>query len=127
MLRDYLLASKAVADEVRIRILKLLEKSELCVCQIMVVTGLGQSTVSKHLGILKNAGLVECRHVGTWVYYRIADSNLNKYNTPFQKLVSQSLNDDPKIGTDIEKLKDITKIDPNILCGSQHTVPKRQK
>ena len=116
MLRDYLLASKAVADEARIRILKLLEKSELCVCQIMAVTGLGQSTVSKHLGILKAAGLVECRHKGTWVYYRLAGSSLNRYNTHFLELVSRSLNDDPKISADIVKLKDIIKIDPNILC-----------
>lgn len=116
MLRDYILVSKAVADEVRIRILKLLEKSELCVCQIIAVTGLGQSTVSKHLGILKNAGLVECRHVGTWVYYRLADSNLNTSNLHFLKLVNQCLNDDQNIKTDADKLKEIIKIDPSILC-----------
>jgi DNA-binding transcriptional ArsR family regulator len=116
MLRDYILVSKAVADEVRIRILKLLEKSELCVCQIMAVIGLGQSTVSKHLGILKNAGLVECRHAGTWVYYRLADSNLNTYNLHFLKLVNQCLNDDQKIKADAERLKDIIKIEPSNLC-----------
>jgi len=116
MLRDYILVSKAVADEVRIRIIKLLEKNELCVCQIMAVTGLGQSTVSKHLGILKTAGLVECRHKGTWVYYRLAGSNLNRYNTHFLELVSRSLNDDPKIRADIEKLKEVVKIESSILC-----------
>lgn len=62
---------KALADETRLRILKLLERREMCVCEVMVALGLTQPTASHHLGILENAGLVKKRKDGKWVFYRI--------------------------------------------------------
>jgi ArsR family transcriptional regulator len=62
-----------LADETRLRILKLLEVREMCVCEVMVTLGLTQPTASHHLGILENAGLVRDRKEGKWVFYRIAD------------------------------------------------------
>ena len=67
---------KALADETRLRILKLLEAREMCVCEVMVALGLTQPTASHHLGILENAGLVKDRKAGKWVFYRIADQKL---------------------------------------------------
>ena len=67
---------KALADETRLRILKLLEVREMCVCEVMVALGLTQPTASHHLGILENAGLVKDRKEGKWVFYRIADQEL---------------------------------------------------
>ena len=60
---------RALADETRLRILNLLSRRELCVCQIMEVLGIGQSKVSRHLAHLKNAGLVNDRREGLWMYY----------------------------------------------------------
>ena len=62
---------KALADPTRLRILRLLEAGEMCVCQIVAVLPAGQSTVSQHLGILKRAGLVIDRKEGRWVFYRV--------------------------------------------------------
>jgi DNA-binding transcriptional ArsR family regulator len=67
---------KALADETRLRIVKLLEVREMCVCEVMVALGLTQPTASHHLGLLENAGLVKDRKEGKWVFYSLADPKL---------------------------------------------------
>ena len=69
---------KALADETRIRILKLLEVREMCVCEVMVALDLTQPTASHHLGILENAGLVKNRKEGKWVFYSVANPELTE-------------------------------------------------
>lgn len=69
---------KALADETRLRILKLLEVREMCVCEVMVALGLTQPTASHHLGILENAGLVKDRKEGKWVFYSVANPRLTE-------------------------------------------------
>jgi ArsR family transcriptional regulator len=68
---------KALADETRLRILALLGEGELCVCDLMIVLDLPQSTVSRHLATLRNAELVEDRRQGVWMYYRLAAGDVN--------------------------------------------------
>lgn len=63
---------KALAHQTRLNILCLLLDGEVCVCKIMAILQLPQSTASRHLAILKNAGLVEDRRDGTWVHYSLA-------------------------------------------------------
>jgi DNA-binding transcriptional ArsR family regulator len=63
-------ALKAVAEPTRLRILKSLEVGELCACKIVELVGLSQPTVSRHLAILKAAGLVTERKEGRWTHYR---------------------------------------------------------
>ena len=65
---------KALSDETRLRILCLLLDGELCVCDIMAVLQLPQSTVSRHLAYLKNTGWVDDRRAGVWMYYSIVDN-----------------------------------------------------
>lgn len=62
---------KALSDETRLRILALLGEGELCVCDLMAILDLPQSTVSRHLAYLRNVGLVEDRRQGVWMYYRL--------------------------------------------------------
>ena len=69
---------KALADETRLRILKLLEVREMCVCEIMIGLDLTQPTASHHLTLLENTGLVKDRKEGKWVFYSIVDSQLLK-------------------------------------------------
>ena len=63
---------KALAHQTRLEILCFLLEGEVCVCKIMAILDLPQSTASRHLAILKNAGLVEDRRDGTWVHYSLA-------------------------------------------------------
>ncbi len=67
---------KALADATRLRILKLLEVREMCVCEVMVALDLTQPTASHHLGLLENAGFVKGRKEGRWVFYSLADPDL---------------------------------------------------
>jgi len=75
---------KALADETRLRILKLLEVREMCVCEVMVALDLTQPTASHHLGLLENAGFVKGRKEGKWVFYGISGpkliENMHKLN-----------------------------------------------
>lgn len=69
---------KSLSEEARLRILLLLqEKGELCICDLMVALQLPQSTVSRHVAYLKNAGWLQDRRGGVWMYYSLAD-NLSK-------------------------------------------------
>ena len=63
---------KAAGDRTRLRILALLRKEPLCVCQLVEILGLSQPTVSKHLSVLASAGLVTDRKEGRWVFYSLA-------------------------------------------------------
>jgi ArsR family transcriptional regulator len=60
---------RALGDETRLRIVALLVHGDLCVCHLEKALGLSQPNASRQLGILKNAGIVDSRREGTWVYY----------------------------------------------------------
>jgi ArsR family transcriptional regulator len=66
---------RALGDETRLRIVALLSHGELCVCHLESALDLNQSTASRHLGILKAAGIVDSRRDGTWVYYSITEQD----------------------------------------------------
>jgi DNA-binding transcriptional ArsR family regulator len=68
---DFMAVTKALADENRVRTLMALRSGELCVCQIIEFLGLAPSTVSRHMSVLRQAGLVKGRKQGRWMYYRL--------------------------------------------------------
>jgi ArsR family transcriptional regulator len=67
---------KGLADPTRLRIAMLLLDTELCVCDLMAVLQMPQSTVSRHLGRLKSSEVVVDRRDGKWVHYRLAETTL---------------------------------------------------
>jgi len=69
---------KALADENRLRIALMLKGRELCVCQITAALKLAPSTVSKHISLLEQAGLVETRKKGRWVHCRLPDKPVSE-------------------------------------------------
>ncbi len=78
---------KALGDETRLRIMALLlGGQELCVCDLMAALDLPQSSVSRHLSYLRNAGLVDDRRQGIWMYYTI-----NKESTEHASILSNLL------------------------------------
>jgi ArsR family transcriptional regulator len=77
-MKELLNIFKALSDETRLRIMKLLEHGELCVCDIVAAFDMVQPKVSFHLGVLKKAGLVKDRKQGKWMHYRIDDSDMFK-------------------------------------------------
>lgn len=75
---DMVRTFKALSDATRVRIIKLLEHGELCVCDIGAALGMIQPKVSFHLGVLKNAGLLKGRKQGKWVHYSLDESEMFK-------------------------------------------------
>lgn len=71
-MKDLLQMLKALSDPTRLRILKIIAIKPLCVCEIMAVLKMAQSTTSQHLSILANAGLIEAEPGGVWTVYRLA-------------------------------------------------------
>jgi ArsR family transcriptional regulator, arsenate/arsenite/antimonite-responsive transcriptional repressor len=78
-MKPFIKVMKALSDANRVKILKLLEQGSLCVCEIQAVLGLAQPTVSKHLKILEDAGLVSFYKEGLWVNYQLTDGRDSPY------------------------------------------------
>ncbi len=113
---DFITITKALAEENRIRILLALEGRELCVCQIIELLQLAPSTVSKHMSILKQARLVETRKDGRWIYYRLTGDQAPSAVKGAIAWVCNSLSKDRGIQEDARQLKQILKLDPEVLC-----------
>ncbi len=75
-MKELLSMFKALSDETRLRVVKLLASGELCVCHIVAALDMSQSKISFHLKILKEAGLVKDRREGKWMHYRLDESDL---------------------------------------------------
>lgn len=68
---DVVTFSKALADETRWRIVRLVMEEALCVCELADILGMPQSSVSSHVQIIRKAGLLECEKREKWTYFRI--------------------------------------------------------
>ena len=73
---DIVTTFKALADDTRVRVLKLLSRGELCVCEIAHALGLEQPRLSFHLRILKEAGIIKDRRQERWILYRLNDGDM---------------------------------------------------
>ena len=104
-MRNLLNIFKALSDETRVRILKLLEGGELCICKIMEVLDMKQSRVSRHMGILKNAGLVKDRRDGKWVHYSLNPKPEDFSHKEIISLLEKCLKDYAVVAQDREELR----------------------
>jgi ArsR family transcriptional regulator, arsenate/arsenite/antimonite-responsive transcriptional repressor len=118
-MREFMNITKALADENRVRALLALRKGELCVCQITELFGLAASTISKHLSILHQAGLVESRKEGRWIYYSLPAKGASVAAREGIRWVGKSLAEDPRAVEDEARLKRIVAMDPAELCKRQ--------
>jgi ArsR family transcriptional regulator len=104
---------KAFADEGRIRILCILKsKKDLCVCEITEIIGLAQPTISSHLKLLENSGLVESFKNGLWVNYNISD-NPGSFGSRFLDMLYENLKNDTQM---VEDEKNAKKINRDTIC-----------
>jgi ArsR family transcriptional regulator, arsenate/arsenite/antimonite-responsive transcriptional repressor len=115
-MRNFELVLKAAGDPTRTRILKLLERGGLCVCQVQTVLGLAPSTVSKHLTLLKMAGLVEDRRNGKWIEYALAGEARNPYVKPVLDMLRGPLDREATIVADRQRLRQVKSIPLVELC-----------
>lgn len=108
-MKEIMNITKALADQSRIRVLMALSDGELCVCQITELFKLAPSTISKHLSILFQAGLVESRKDGRWIYYRLPDKSAVASVLAVIDWAKKALEDDQLIAQDKKQLAKILK------------------
>ena len=95
---------KALSDPNRVKIIKLLQQKVMCVCELQGAIGLAQPTVSKHLKILEDVGLVGYRKDGLWVNYYLTDGRESPYAANLLGNLRHWLNDEPEIAELIKKV-----------------------
>jgi len=83
---------ESLSDPIRINILELMMNGEICVCDIVKVTGLSQSKISYHIKILKDSSLISDRQEGRWVYYKLDLEVLSDIQNWMGKLIQSSKN-----------------------------------
>ena len=104
-MRDLVKVFKALSDCIRLRMLKLLQGRELCVCKIMQALDISQTRASRNLGVLKNAGFVVDRRQGLWVHYSVNKNKVNQYHWAISALLDKWLEDEGIIIEDTKRLK----------------------
>lgn len=108
--------TKALADGSRLRvIMALTDNEELCVCQITEMLNLAMPTVSRHMSVLQNAGLVKSRKDSRWVYYRLSEV----FPPLCLKWLTEALVDSEDIAKDKKNMETILSCDLEELCRTQ--------
>ena len=119
-INEFTAVAKALSDSHRVRAVMALRKGELCVCQITELLGLAPSTISKHMSVLKSAGVVDSRKVGRWVYYRLIEESVGRKEIgKIIDLVVSILLSDNIICNDDSAMNKITSEGLDALCKRQ--------
>jgi ArsR family transcriptional regulator len=118
-MRNFMAITRALSDPNRVRMLLALRHGELCVCQITALFGFAPSTVSKHLSLLHDAGLIRSRKSERWVYYRMPAPSAPVAVRQALDWVHRSLAKSDEAAADAKKLKQILKTDIAVICRRQ--------
>ncbi len=114
-MQDLIKAMKAISDETRLRILKILLERECCVCEVMQALDISQSRASRNLGILQNAGFLKTRRDGIWIVYSLEWRTANRYATSLAELLRDSLASNEVLAKDRERLKKAERVGPGCI------------
>jgi ArsR family transcriptional regulator len=106
-MRDFIKVMKALSDPNRVKIVKMLQHKLMCVCEIQEALRISQSSVSKHLKILEEAGLVDFKKDGLWVNYYLTDGKKSPYASSAMGNLRHWLEDEPEVAELIQKLPHI--------------------
>jgi ArsR family transcriptional regulator len=114
-MKKFIKVMKALSDPNRVKMVKLLQHKVMCVCEMQAALGLAQSTVSKHLKILEEAGLIAYYKDGLWVNYKLTDGTDSPYAANLLGNLRHWLDDDPALAAIVEQLPHIRRED---ICGN---------
>jgi ArsR family transcriptional regulator len=106
-MKQFIKVMKALSDPNRVKMVKILQSRPLCVCEIKETLGIAQSTASKHLKLLEDAGLVRSFKDGLWVNYSLADGSDSPYSANMIGNLKHWLDDD-------DDIRDLNQILPSI-------------
>jgi len=111
-MQDLIKALKALSDETRLRIVKIVLKRECCVCEIIQALAISQSRASRNLRILEEAGFVKSKRDGTWIVYSVDWQTANKHTISLTKLLGDLPLRDKVLTQDKERLRHTTRTGP---------------
>ncbi len=114
-MKEFIKVMKALSDPNRVKLIKMLQTRVMCVCEVQAVLGIAQPTVSKHLKLLEDAGLVDRKKEGLWVNYSLTDGSRSPYVASLLGNLKHWLSDDPEIRELLEKSETIRRED---LCST---------
>jgi ArsR family transcriptional regulator, arsenate/arsenite/antimonite-responsive transcriptional repressor len=103
-MKPFLKVMKALSDPNRVKIMKMLQHKALCVCEIQASLTLAQPTISKHLKILEEAGLVVYAKDGLWVNYALSHDQSHLYAARMIEYLKNILDDDPEVERIVNRL-----------------------
>jgi ArsR family transcriptional regulator len=106
-MRDFIRVMKALSDPNRVKIIKMLQHRTMCVCEMQEALQVAQPTVSKHLKLLEDAGLVSFYKEGIWVNYHLADGGSSPYVAAILGNLRHWLEDAPEVSDLVERLPTI--------------------
>ena len=104
-MQDLIKAIKALSDETRLRIMKVLLEKECCVCEVIQALNISQTRASRNLGILQGAGFLKTRRDGLWIVYSIDWQATNHHATSLAKLLRDSPISNRVLAQDKKRLK----------------------
>ena len=110
-MKDFTKVMKAFADPNRVKIVKMLQHKMMCVCEIREALKISQPSVSKHLKILEDAGLVDFKKNGLWVNYYLTDGSKSPYAASLMGNLRHWLEDETEVAELIKKLPSIRRED----------------
>ncbi len=114
-MNDVVEIARALSDPGRIRLLAALRGRELCACQLVDLLGLAASTVSRHMAVLRQAGLVTARKDGRWVHYRRVEAAPVVVRSALA-WVDQATTDSDILARDRHRLDEIVAVPVAELC-----------
>lgn len=106
-MKEFIKVMKALSDPNRVKILKMLQHKSMCVCEMQAALQVAQPTVSSHLKVLEDAGMVTYRKDGLWVNYFLADGSNSPYAASLLGNLKHWLKDDPVVSGLVESLPGI--------------------
>lgn len=108
-MKAFIKVMKALSDPSRVKIMKMLQNRVMCVCEIQAALNFAQSTTSKHLQILENAGLIESEKDGLWVNWHLSNGNESPYAASLIGSLKHWLDGDAEIQSLVSQLPDINR------------------
>jgi ArsR family transcriptional regulator len=109
---------KALSEETRLRILKLIMERECCVCEVMQALDISQTRASRNLTILYKAGFLKLRKDGLWSHYSI-DEEIEAWMTSILEAVDKNLKDNATVLRDLANLKKAKKLGQTCCKGER--------
>lgn len=114
-MKDLIRAVKAISDETRIRILKVLLERQCCVCEVMQALNISQSRASRNLGILEGAGFIKSRRDGLWIVYSVDKQMVNGYAASLTEMLRNSLLNEEIVLQDRQRLSHAVRVGPRAI------------